>query len=180
MNESVSEDKFVDDYLDVSDGDQEIAVIGFKHNVQRRQEIVSRLCEMLKSCVNQSMNRYCQELLSCTDDKRSIFSLAYIFGGVPTSMQEIVNLKPGQEISQEAVDNLINSFDNDCRNKIGPVLRIIGAIEVLHPSWRAGDNSCGFSIQDVEQLLEELNDADRLILENLSKSATWKNVYALK
>ena len=114
---------------EIIDIDQPTAVIGFKINVEERQKVVTELCDNLKYSINDILDKNCRELVECTNDKRSFFSWAYLFGAVPMSEEEIINT--AGEISEEAVQNVINSFRNRCTDKIRSIENIILSIFTL-------------------------------------------------
>jgi hypothetical protein len=148
--------------------DQPLALIGFQDNVQARQELIVQLCNELKLEINQKLDQYCIDLKSCIEDKRSYFSIAYWTGALPTSEQEIIQMiESGKEISQTAVDNVVSSFHERCTSKLPYIERAIDCLQQLDPSI---DRS------SFDSTLNEIRAKDRLIVDNLTKSATWRDV----
>lgn len=81
------------------------------------------------------------------------------------SEEEILNTSG--EISEEAVQNVISSFRNRCTDKIRSIENIILSIQVLDSN---------IDITPYTDAISRLRKIDRLIVQNLSESATWKNV----
>ena len=71
---------------------QPTSLIGFRDHINKRQELIEQLCNSLKVNINKALDDYCEELRSCIEDKRSYMSVAYWWGSVATSEQEILQM----------------------------------------------------------------------------------------
>ena len=148
--------------------DQELSVVGFRDNVNGRQELLLQICSLLKKEINEKLDQYCRDLELCVADQRSYFSVAYWTGALPISELEILQMvDTGKEITQSAVDNTVNSFHERCTSKIPFIERAIECLGKLDPSE---------DLNLYKHMLDKIREHDRLIVENLTKSATWKNV----
>ena len=127
-----------------------------------------KLCSTLKQEINKKIDEYCRDLELCVSDQRSYFSVAYLMGALPVSEKEILDLiDSGKEIPQTAVDNVVNSFHERCSSKIPFIERVIECLGKLDPSE---------NLDEFKSMLNQIREHDRLIVENLTRSATWRNV----
>jgi hypothetical protein len=150
---------------------QPTSLIGFRDHINKRQELIEQLCNSLKVNINKTLDDYCEELRSCIEDKRSYMSVAYWWGSVATSEQEILQMiDKNEEIPQEAVDSLIQSFNDRCSSKIPYLDRAISALSMLSPDTE---------VSKYKEMLDTIKEKDRLIVDNLSQAATWNNVYVI-
>lgn len=146
-----------------------IARVGLRDAVEKRKALTVEICAELKSRFSEAVDEACHHFTTCTDDKRSYFSYAYLFGALPQSIQEIVS--SDGEVKQEAVEKLISEYEQVCKSTNRSVERIIHVLSTLTPERRT---------DDLRQKMAEVDDTDEKIKSDLAKSPTWLDVYVLE
>tara|TARA_Y100000389_G_scaffold40067_1_gene34550 strand:+ start:8973 stop:9476 length:504 start_codon:yes stop_codon:yes gene_type:complete len=144
-----------------------VAVVGLRNMVDERKQITSDICTQLKARFNAAIDEACGQFTTCTDDKRSFFSWAYLFGAVPQSIEEV--LKSQGEITQETVDRLLADFDNGCHNANQEIQRIIVILAALKPSE---------PVDDLRGQMQVVEQIDGKIRNDLQRAPTWMGVIA--
>jgi hypothetical protein len=172
------ESTYTTGFLLVDDEDQPLSLIGFRNNIDKRQELIEYLCHEIKNNINQQLDNYCDELRSCTQDTRSYYDLtwAYLYGGVPVSEEQILKMAANdEEISQQAVDSLVESFEKRCSSKIPPLENAIIALAALNT-----EDTVVIDRTKYNKILDDIKETDKLIKRHLNNSATWKAVIAIE
>jgi plasmid maintenance system antidote protein VapI len=144
-----------------------VAVVGLRNMVNERKQITSDVCAQLKARFNAAIDEACGQFTTCTDDKRSFFSWAYLVGAVPQSIEEVI--KSQGEITQETVDRLLVDFDNGCRDANQEIQRIIVILAALKPSE---------PVDDLHGQMQVVDRIDGKIRDDLQKAPTWMGVIA--
>jgi len=162
----------MDDSFEIVDPDQPMALQGFEDNFKGRQELVGKLCQYLKQMLNEQIERYCNELQNCVEDKRSILSLFYTYNTIPLSEEEIIKRAQSSfEVPQESIENLIGSFHERCTSKLPFIQNNINLLQANGASEDVVDYA--------KNLLANIQQTDLLLIANLRNTATWRDVLVI-
>ena len=144
-----------------------VALVGLRDMVDERKQITTYICAQLKERFNAAIAEACGQFTTCTDDKRSFFSLAYLFGAVPQSIEEVVESRG--EVTQETVDRLLADFDKGCTGTNQEIQRMIVILAALTPSK---------PVNDLREQMHVIDQIDVKIKHDLRRAPTWLGVIA--
>ena len=137
-----------------------------QQGVNERTIATQQLCLDIKQLFNAKIDEICKVFTTCANDQRSYFSIAYLFGALPQSLEEVCQQKG--EIKQETVDKLLQDFQQHCEPTRDSILRLIQSLELYS------------SHNDVELLIAQLHvieEIDNRIKADLEQSPSWMKTY---